>query len=954
MMEDKSRTKQGLIDELAVLRRQVATGEKSDDQRKSPSLLSAIIEATADGILVVDRKRNISIYNRKFLSLWRIPETIASEADDHQFLACALDQLKDPDAFLKKVEQLYEQPEAESFDTIYFTDGRVFERYSQPHKINEEIIGRVWSFRDVSELKRVEEEQHRNREIAERMVKEMAGIAEIGRLIGSTLDINEVYEKFAAEARKLIAFDRLSISLNNPDQDTYTTAYIFGLDLPVYRPGTSFPIRGSISEQLVRTRTGLLYLHPAGSQEPTGQYFGHIEPALRMGIQSFMSVPLISRDEVIGALNFRSKKQNAYDEQDLRLAERIGEQIAGAIANAQLFAGVKRAETSLRESEGRFRALIEQAAVGVAEMETETGHYLTVNRRLCEMVGRTEEEMLATTFQSITHPDDLHLHDSSQALLVTGKIANYTQEKRYIRKDGEIIWVSIATSPLWRPGEPPCRNIVVVQDISERKRMEEEQRRNQAIVERLANEMSVVSEIGRLVGSTLEINEVYERFAVETRKLISFDRLSITLNSPDQNTYTVAYVFGENVHSLSPGTSFPLQGSMSEALMRTRAGLLYLHQAGVKELMGPYTRRLANTFRMGMRSFISVPLISRDEMIGGFHFHSKKFNAYDGEDLRLAERIGEHIAGAIANAQLFADLKRTENSLRESERRFRALVEQAAVGVAEQEIVTGRYFTVNRRFCEMVGRTEEEMLAATLRTITHPDDIHLHDLSQALLLAGKIKNFTQEKRYIRKDGGIIWVNVTVSPLWTPGEEPTRNIIVIQDITERKRMEEEIREMSLRDGLTGLYNRRGFVTLAEQQIKAATRAKRPMQLAFIDVDNLKWINDNLGHEEGDNALVDTANILRQTFRESDIISRLGGDEFVILAIDAVDIHQKDFSRRLQQHIDAYNARKSRQYQLSMSWGTAIYSPESPISLDQLITSADQLMYAQKKAKSNKIT
>ena len=191
-----------------------------------------------------------------------------------------------------------------------------------------------------------------------------------------------------------------------------------------------------------------------------------------------------------------------------------------------------------------------------------------------------------------------------------------------------------------------------------------------------------------------------------------------------------------------------------------------------------------------MRSVMSVPLIVRDEVIGALHFRSQKPDEYRPEDLRLAERIGEQIAGAIANAQLFTDLKKTENSLRESERRFRALVEQAAVGVAEIDMATGRFLTVNRRLCEMVGRTEEEMLATTFPAITHPEDLHLHEDKTALLLAGKIGHYSLEKRYVRKDGAIIWVNITVSPLWKPGERPGRNMIVVEDITERKRMQEE--------------------------------------------------------------------------------------------------------------------------------------------------------------------
>ena len=154
-------------------------------------------------------------------------------------------------------------------------------------------------------------------------------------------------------------------------------------------------------------------------------------------------------------------------------------------------------------------------------------------------------------------------------------------------------------------------------------------------------------------------------------------------------------------------------------------------------------------------------------------------------------------------------------------------------------------------------------------------------------------------------------------------------------------------MSLRDLLTELYNRRGFITFAEQQLKAASRAQRPLQLTFIDCDRLKWINDTLGHKEGDKALIDTTHILRQTFRESDIIARLGGDEFAILSIDAADMNHEDFSRRLQQHIDAYNAKEFRQYKLSLSWARPSTTPESPTTLDQLISAADELMYAQKK-------
>ncbi|MBU1182097.1 MAG: GGDEF domain-containing protein [Proteobacteria bacterium] len=163
------------------------------------------------------------------------------------------------------------------------------------------------------------------------------------------------------------------------------------------------------------------------------------------------------------------------------------------------------------------------------------------------------------------------------------------------------------------------------------------------------------------------------------------------------------------------------------------------------------------------------------------------------------------------------------------------------------------------------------------------------------------------------------------------------------------MENEIRELSLRDHLTDLYNRRGFISLAEQQIKMAQRAEKKMQLTFIDVDGLKLINDNLGHKEGDKALIETANILRHAFRQSDIIARVGGDEFAVLAIDTMDMNSEAFSKRFQQKIDEFNAKELRKYMISMSWGTAIFDPKSFISMDELMSSADKLMYTQKRAK-----
>lgn len=170
-------------------------------------------------------------------------------------------------------------------------------------------------------------------------------------------------------------------------------------------------------------------------------------------------------------------------------------------------------------------------------------------------------------------------------------------------------------------------------------------------------------------------------------------------------------------------------------------------------------------------------------------------------------------------------------------------------------------------------------------------------------------------------------------------------------TLRKKQEDVLFTISLTDELTGLYNRRGFLHLAEHQFKLANRKKQKVYMMYLDVDNFKEINDSFGHDEGDNVLIDIANMLKQNHRKSDIIARVGGDEFVVLPIRSSEKRINITIERLKKKLDTYIAHNGNIYNLSVSIGIAYYDPKSPFSISDLLNGADKQIYKEKRNKVN---
>jgi len=182
-------------------------------------------------------------------------------------------------------------------------------------------------------------------------------------------------------------------------------------------------------------------------------------------------------------------------------------------------------------------------------------------------------------------------------------------------------------------------------------------------------------------------------------------------------------------------------------------------------------------------------------------------------------------------------------------------------------------------------------------------------------------------------------------------QPTTELLVraVRCATKQYAVQAELGNLALTDELTGLYNRRGFMAIAERQLKVGRRSGRGMLLFFIDLDGLKQINDSFGHSEGDRALKRTAEALEKTFRDSDVIARLGGDEFAVLAIEAEGHNEAMIRARLYEHLKLNDGAPPR-YAISLSLGAARFNTRGSTSIGELIVQADQAMYDQKRCRS----
>ncbi len=499
-----------------------------------------------------------------------------------------------------------------------------------------------------------------------------------------------------------------------------------------------------------------------------------------------------------------------------------GGRVIGWVGTCLDFTARKEADDAVARAAERFRAAFDNAPIGMALLTPE-GRWFQVNPALCRLLGYSEEELLRLSFVDVTHPDDRASSVERRRRQLAGVAPEPRIEKRYVRADGEVVWVAVSSTLVRDPAGEPLYTVAQIEDITERVRaqralVEAEERFHRAF-DQAPIGMALVTPDGRW----LQVNPAFcGLLGYEADELTAFTFEDVT--HPDDIERSVEH------------SRRQLDGEVDSLRIEKR-----------------FIRSDGNVVWVALTS-----TLTRD---GG------------GAPLHFIAQIEDVTERVLA-----------QRALEEAEERFRRAFDDAPIGMALVGL-DGRWLRVNSTLCEITGYSEEELLARTFKDITHPDDLEQNLDTLKDVIAGDVRSVRIEKRYVRPNGRTVWVNVSSSLILDADGKPLHLVSQIEDVTARKRAESRLKDLAEHDPLTGLLNRRRFDQELTETILRVRRHGGDAALLLVDLDRFKLINDTHGHKVGDELLIAVAAVLRDRLRATDVVARLGGDEFGVVLNEA---------------------------------------------------------------------
>ena len=629
------------------------------------------------------------------------------------------------------------------------------------------------------------------------------------------------------------------------------------------------------------------------------------------GMTTALAVP-IRQSLPIGAICVYWAQPHAVSDFEVQILQTLAEATSAAVevvrAHAELEARVvartaelEREASARTDAEHQLQLALEAGGIGTWDYDART-HGARSNGELLRLLGyRPEDIDTVDKWMSLVHADDQPMALANLSALTAGK-TECRSEFRLRTASGDYHWVSCRMGAVEHDGLGRALRILgTITDINEHK------------LEHLALQDALnEAEHGRhILDALMAYIPVGLVIADADGRVSRVSRAALRMieHEPLEAPATLQEFVREDWQALdTDGVTIPLE---SWPVSRALRGEFVQEQEVIIAFAG------------GKR----IPLLATAAPIR------------DGNG---------SITGAVVVSQDISQHKQDQLILRESEERFRATFDQAAVGIAHV-LPAGNWLRVNSKLQEMLGYTAEELRYRTYLDVTHPDDREIGQHDMRRLLAGEIPSLTIEKRYVRRDGSTFWARVTSSCVRDEGGAPKYCIGVIEDITEAKQLQETIRQSAQHDPLTGLATREfGGLLLA-----SADRGKRAAALLFIDLDRFKPINDTYGHDVGDDVLRGVARRLRKCVRSEDVLARLGGDEFVALVAHVR--HEGDVVRiatHILESLAEPYAIRDLSLDVSPSIGISLY-PHDGKTIDELLRNADTAMYHAKATGRNRI-
>ena len=388
------------------------------------------------------------------------------------------------------------------------------------------------------------------------------------------------------------------------------------------------------------------------------------------------------------------------------------------------------------ESEKRFKTIFDDAPIGVAIVDSNTGYILEVNRKFAQIAGRTIEETKKIDWMSVTHPDDIEKGWHNTALMNEGKIDGFNIETRISRPEGTIVWLSMTCVPLINDGESK-QHLTIAEDITSRKQnaielinanenVEKSEKRFRSIF----NDAPIgIAIIDAYSGQILEVNQEFTIITGYTEQEAK-NIVWMSITYPDDIQINM-----DKINQLN-------NGEINVANVENRV----IHSEG----------------RILWINFTCVPFIKEKEN-------------------RQHLVILEDVTSRIQNAR---DLITAKEQVEESEKQFRTIFNETPIGISLVDSNTGYIYEVNPTFAKISGRTIEEAKNINWMSITHPDDIQADLDNMAKFNRGEITGFQMEKRYILPSGDFVWILLTVVPFINTNESK-RHLAITEDITKRK-------------------------------------------------------------------------------------------------------------------------------------------------------------------------